>query len=161
MSTIPNLTETTNIAFTVKNVRNGFVANSQIDPLTISIPSLIDMVHTNRGCIQGICLEDGQKLAKTFFDDMHTNGCISEDSYDNHKISKDWNSKGNVVGRPTEIHMENRHRAKILLSDKQICERGHFLDTKRMREYMSQGLYYAIDDKEYGLNLHCEKSLLP
>ena len=33
MSTIPNLIETTGISYTVKNIRSGFVANSQNRPL--------------------------------------------------------------------------------------------------------------------------------
>ena len=129
------MTEATAIAFTVRNVRSGFLANGQIGLLTNNILSLGNMIHTYRGCIQGTCLEDGQKLVKTFFDEMHSNGFISEDSYDKHNIPKDRDSKGNIVARPTEIHLENRHRAKILSSAQQIRCRRHFLGEKRMKEY--------------------------
>ena len=158
---MPNLTEATAIAFTVKNVRSGFVANSQIDPLTNSIPSLMNMIHTYRGNIQGTCLDNGQHLVKTFFEEMHTNDTISEESFDSHRIPKDQDSKGNVVEQPTvDIHLENRQRAKILSSYKQICQRRHYLDTKRMKEHKLRESCYAIEEREYQLNLLCEKKFV-
>ena len=66
LSTIPNLSEAIGIAYTVKNVRSGFVANGQIDPLTDSVPSLGNLIHTYRGMVEGTCLEDGEKLLHTF-----------------------------------------------------------------------------------------------
>ena len=161
LSTIPNLTEATAVAFTVKNVRSGFVANGQIDPLTNSIPSLMNMIHTYRGNIQGTCLENGQYLVETFFEEMYTNGIISEESFDSNGIPKDRDSKGNVVERPTaDIHLENRHRSKILSSDKQIRQRRHYLDSKRMKEYKSRVSCYTIEEREYQLNLLCEKKFV-
>ena len=130
MSTIPNLTEATGIAYSIKNVRSGFVANGQIDPLSHSVPSLSNMIHKFRGNINGTCLEDGEKLVEKYFEEMHTNGHISEATYDLDGIPKDIDSKGRPVESTNAINLENRHRAKILSSENQIKSRQNFIDKK-------------------------------
>lgn len=120
MSTLPNLTEATSIAYTIQNVQSKFVANSQIDPLSNSVPSLSNIIHTYRGTLEGTCLTEKEHLVQHYFQEMYTNGRISETLFDQDGIPKDYDSKGMIVERPDSIHMENRHRAKILLSDMQI-----------------------------------------
>ena len=156
MSTIPNLTEATATAFTIRNVRTGFVANGQIDPLSNSVPSLLNMLHTYRGNIKGTCLADGEGLVRKFFEEVHTNGCISEEFFTLNGIPKDCNSRGVVVERPNSIQLKNCHRAKVLSSPVQIRERRHLLDTKRMKEFRSKEKCFNIEDKEYEMNSQCE-----
>ena len=160
MSAIPKLTEATAIAYTIQNVRSGFVANGQIDPLTNSVPSLLNILHTYRGTLEGTCLADKERLVQHYFQEMYTNGRISESSFDQDGIPKDRDSKGMIVARPDSIHMENRHRAKILSSKMQIRQRRHFLDNKRMKEYLSKKSCFEIEEKEHSLNLQCERKFV-
>ena len=115
MCILPNLIEATAIAYTIQNVPSGFVSNGQINPLTNSVPSLLNILHTYRGTLEGTCLADKECLVlQHYFQEIYTNGHISETSFDQDGIPKDCYSKGMIVVQPDSVHMENRHRAKIL-----------------------------------------------
>ena len=120
----------------------------------------MNLIHTYRGNIQGTCLEDGEKLLNSFFDEIHTNGQISEMSYDINGVPHDRDLKGNIIKRPNEIQLENRHWAKILSSNMQIRERRHFLDKKGMKEYKSTKACFELENKDYELNVQCEKKFV-
>ena len=87
------LLEATGSAYTVSNVRNGFVLNGQLDPDTNSVPSL-EYLHIYQGNIKGSSLEKRDELVGTYFEEMYTNGCIHEDSYNKNGIRYRlmWNS---------------------------------------------------------------------
>ena len=118
------------------------------------------MLHTYRGNINGTCLADGEGLVQNIFEEVHTNGCISEEIFNENNISKDCNSKGIVVERPNSIQLENCHRAKILSSAVQIRERRRLLDRKSMKEFQSKEKCYNIEEKEYTMNLQCEQKFV-
>ena len=55
--------------------------NGQLDPLCSSVPSLENLIHSNRDYVKGTVLEKGEELVMEYFEEMHTNGCIEEDRY--------------------------------------------------------------------------------
>ena len=120
---LPNLPAVTSDAFTVSNIRKGFIYNGQLDPETTSVPSMQNLINTYRGDVEDTILSDREKLMDTFFEEMFLTSAISELSFDHHKIPKDTNSKGNIIERNNEMSLENRHCAKILSSAHQMQER--------------------------------------
>ena len=157
LDTVTILPEATGTAYTVENVKKGFLLTGMIDSFSNSVPSLDNLFHTYRGNLENTCLEDRNFLVRKFFEEMHSNGCINEISYDNNSIPKDIDSHGKIVERNNDPKQENRQRAKILSSKAQISQRRHLLDKKRMSEYNSRLQWYRIEEKEAKLNLQCER----
>ena len=111
---LPNMPAATGAAFTVPNVRRGFIYNGQLDAKTTSVPSFKNLINTFRGNITDSCLEqDRKKIMEDFFEEMYFTGEIKESTFDNKDIPMNVDSKGNEVPRSNDISRENRHRAKL------------------------------------------------
>ena len=142
------LPEATGTAYTVENVHKGFVYNGQLDPSCNSVLSLEYLLHTYRGNIKGTSLENRSELVRTFFEEMVTNGCITENSFEINNIPKDKDSHGRIVERSNDPKQENCHRAKILSSNKQVRDRRHLIDKKRMSEYEAKKAWFHLEEKK-------------
>ena len=58
MFALPNLPGATGLAFTIPNVRKGFIYTGQLDATTTSVPSFVNLLNTFRGNTEGTCLSD-------------------------------------------------------------------------------------------------------
>ena len=157
---IPNLPGVTSDAFTVSNIRKGFIYNGQLDPDTTSVPSFQNLISAYCGDVEDTILNDRTKLMDLFFEEMFLTRAILESTFDYHKIPMDTDSKGNVIVRNNEMSLENHHWAKILSSNVQIQERRKLVNSKQLAEYNTCHKLHNSEDKEYVTNLHCEDKLL-
>lgn len=153
---LPNLPSATGIAFTIPNVRKGFIYNGQLDAATTSVPSFANLLNTFRGNIEGSCLVDKKVLMEFFFEEMYLHGTIKESTFDRFDVPVDVDSKGNPVLKSNAISMENRHRAKILTSTEQIKERQMLVNSKRMKHYELKKRLYDAEQKDFSCNSECE-----
>lgn len=160
IATIPNLPVATGVAYTTENVKKGFIYNGQIDAVHNSVPCYSNLLHTFRGDLTNTCLSDKESIIENFFAEMFTNGCICESTYDLNDIPKDTNSTNEVVEKPDNISLENRHRAKILSSKMQIRERRGLIDKKQMKHYESQKRVYKSEQKVIQSNIKFETKLI-
>ena len=156
---MPNLPSATGLAYTIENVKKGFLYNGQIDDTHCSVPCIDNLINTFRGDVQDTCLDNKQRIIETFFEEMYLNGCISEGTYDIHNIPKDINSHDVIVDKPECITQENRHRAKILSSESQIKERRKLVDTQHLNHYLQQKRLYETERKVIVENDKFEKNI--
>ena len=130
LDTVTILPEATGTAYTFENVKKGFILTGMIDSFSNSVPSLDNLFHTYRGNMENTCLEDKKDLVRKFFEEMHSNGCISETSFEIHSIPKDRDSHCKIFERNNDPKQENCQQAKKLLSKNQISQCRHVLDKK-------------------------------
>ena len=135
MFALPNLPGATDQAFTIPNIRKGFIYTGQLDAATTSVPSFINLLNTLIGNIEGTCLSDRKGLIEKFFEEMYLYGTIKENMFDSFDIPVDVDSKGKPVLKTNDISRENQHRAKILTSKAQIKERQMLVNSKRVKNY--------------------------
>ena len=159
-STVANLPEATGNAYTTKNVQEGFVFNGQIDSVSRLVPSLEGIINTYCGDVANTCLEDRGKQIRMFFREMYVNGEILETTFNEAGIPKDRDSRGAVMERHNHIQLENRRRVKILSSKHQIRKRRHLIDEAVVKTYRGKYSLYKSEDKEFVMNVECEKKLL-
>ena len=157
---LPNLPEVTGLAYTVPNVRKGFIYNGQLDVETTSVPSFRNLINTYRGDVTEGCLSNKKKLMENFFEEMYMTGTILESTFDRFKIPKDTDSSNKVVEKTNDISIENRHRAKILSSKVQINERRKLVNKERMKEYTLKKKAYDAEQKDVTLNKRCEEKFI-
>ena len=159
MFAAPNLPSATGSAFTVQNIRKGFIYNGQLDTETTSVPCFHNLIHTFCGNTGSTCLDNRKWLMDTFFEEMFLNGTIKESTFDRHNIPLDVDSKGEPVLKSNDITMENRHRSKILTSEVQIKERRLLVNEKRLKEYALKKKLFDSEQKDVGINTICELKL--
>ena len=156
MFALPNLPPATGNAYTVPNVRKGFIYNGQLDAETTSVPSAKNLVNTCRGEIAGTCLDDREKLLEDYFEEMYLTGTIKESTFDRNNVPLDKDSNDNVVLKSNNISSENRHRAKILSSEVQVKERRQLVNDKRIQEYNVKKKLYDMEQHDVEMNRQCE-----
>ena len=93
MFALPNLPRATGQAFTIPNVRKGFIYTGQLDAATTSVPSFTNLLNTFRGNIEGTCLSDRKWLVENFFEEMYLYGTIKEATFDQFDVPVDVDSK--------------------------------------------------------------------
>ena len=69
LSTIPKLPSVTASAFSISNIKKGFVLNGQLDVERKLIPDFNNLLHTFCGDLTGTCLEDKKLLLDQFNSD--------------------------------------------------------------------------------------------
>ena len=68
---LPNLCMVTGAAYTIPNIRKGFIYNGQLDPELARIPSFRIIINTfNKGCVSDCCLSDRKKFISHYFEEM-------------------------------------------------------------------------------------------
>ena len=158
IDTVAAFAEATWSAYTVKNTRKGFILNGQLDQKSISVPLLEYLLHTYWGNIEGTCLENKEDLVRLYIEEVHANGCIHENSFNNNNnIPKYKNSNGIVVERTNDPTQENRQQVKVLSFKMQIRQHHCLLDKKRMSEYCIKENWFNIEERQCKYNLQCER----
>ena len=157
--TLGKLPSATGKAYTVSNVRKGFMLNGQLDIDSKLGPCMNNMVHTYRGDVNGTCLKDPEWLIRKFYSEMYENGVISKNSFDIYQIPKDSDFDGVEIDKDFTVSQENRQRAKVLSSKKQIQERRKLIYSKKMAQYQKDKSKFDAESKDYDLNKICEQKL--
>ena len=160
LATIPNLPEATAKAYSVSNVKKGFVLNGQLDNDSKLVPCLENIVHTYRGDLNGTVLEDKGRLLDQFYEEMFSKGIIEEASFDQYNVPYDTNFEGNHVMRDMNISQENRQRSKVLSSFAQVEERKKLIYEKRMEHYRKDKDVYEKEQMMFKSNIKCENQLI-
>ena len=157
---LPNLPPATGNAYTVPNVRKGFIYNGQLDVETTSVPSLRNLLNTYRGDPNESCLVDKDQLFEHYFEEMYLTGTIQEASFDRNNVPFDKDSNENIVLKSNNISSENRHRAKVLSSSVQMIERRKLVNEKRLQEYELKKKLFDGEQREFELNRNCESKFI-
>ena len=117
LSTVSKLPIATSRAYSDQTIKKAFLLNSQLDVSHKLVPSLNNLMHTYRGNIEGTCLTSKERLVGYMYEECYTTGIVSEESFENLNIPKDYTSTGDVVDRDVGISQENCQRAKVLTSN--------------------------------------------
>ena len=141
-------------------IKEGFVANGQLDNDSKLVPSLNNLIHTYRGEIKGTCLERKEELVEGMYDEGYKTGIIKESTFDNANVPRDKKPDGESVERCFGITQENRQRAKVLSAKVQIEERIDAIFHKRMATFKKQLQLYENECKEYRTNKECEDTIV-
>ena len=64
IDTVTILPEATGTAYTVENVRKGFLLTGIIDPSSNSVLPVEKLLHTYRGSLEDTCLENRQEMVR-------------------------------------------------------------------------------------------------
>lgn len=158
--TLGKLPSATGKAYTLTNVRKGFMLNGQIDIDSKLAPCMTNIVHTYRGDVEGTCLKDPKWLIEKFYPEMFENALIVESTFNSYQIPKDCDFEGVSIDKDFTVSQENRQRAKVLSSKKQIMERRKLIHSKKMALYNKEKSKYNAETKEYQLNNQCEQKIL-
>ena len=160
LATLPKLPNVTGRSHSIANVRIAFIVNGQLDINSKLVPSFSNLLHTFRGDIRNTCLENKQWLISKFYSEMYTNGIVSKDLYDRYFVPQDRDMNGFTVSRVFGITQENRQRAKVLSSTRQIAERKQVIYQKKLDHYQKCLQLYQSETKDYVLNKRCENKLV-
>ena len=111
--------------------------------------------------MKGSCLENKEWLLSKFYDEMHCNGHISEDTFDKYLVPKDRDDmNGFTVERRFGVNQENHQHAKILSSTQQINERRNALYNKQMIRFERLQQLYDNETKDFVMSKRCENKLI-
>ena len=141
-------------------IKEGFIANGQLDHDSRLVPSFDNLIHTYRGEIKGTCLERKEQLVEGLYEEAYKTGIIKEDTFDNLNIPKDTKPNGETIERNFGISQENRQRAKELSASVQIEERLDAIFQKRMTTFNKQLQLYENEREEYRTNKECENMIV-
>ena len=141
-------------------IKEGFIANGQLDHDSRLVPSFDNLIHTYRGEIKGTCLERKEQLVEGLYEEAYKTGIIKEDTFDNLNIPKDTKSNGETIEQNFGISQENRQRAKELSASVQIEERLDAIFQKRMTTFNKQLQLYENEREEYGTNKEYENMIV-
>ena len=159
LATVPKLPSATGSAYSISNIKKGFVLNGQLDMDQKLVPSIGSILNTYRGEVEGTVLENKATLFKNYYEEMFTYGMIKEETFDYHQVPIDTKADGSYYDRDFDIQLENRQRAKILSAPHQIQARKNLLYQKRMDSYNKEFQLFEAEEKEFETNKRCEDKL--
>ena len=160
LATIPKLPIATGHAFTIDNVKKGFIINGQLDSDSKLVPSFHNIIQTYCGDTSATCLENHQWLFEKFYEQAYVNGIVQENIYDINNVPIDRNYKGVPFCRDMNIALENRQRAKVLSSPVQIEACNAVVAKKKLIHYQKQKAVFDKEANTYMMNEKCEIKLL-
>ena len=96
---LPNLPSSTGAAYTIPNIRKGFIFNGQLDAEITNTPSFWNLVNTFRGNVT-------EKMIEQYFEIFFMGTILGSWGWDT-------DSTGKVVLKRNDIDSENRHCVKM------------------------------------------------
>ena len=94
-------------AYSETVIKKASMLNSQIDLIHQLVPSIQNCLNTYSGDIRETYLEKQDKIVATLFEEVHTNGMVSKETFNSLEVPPDMNNFGMVVRRDFDIRNEN------------------------------------------------------
>ena len=82
MFALPNLPGATGQAYTIPNVRKGFMYNGQLDAEMATVPSFQNLINTFHGEVSESCLDDREAIIEKYFEEMYMTGTTLKTIFD-------------------------------------------------------------------------------